>query len=105
MRHRLHYADWSWREYAAAAGCLLTGRVKRGAAPQRLALAFAALYAPSTAYPRQLRPHGIGIALGLFKTLQPARKEVLVPAISARAWSAASSGPAWCRCRCAWAPT
>jgi dTDP-4-amino-4,6-dideoxygalactose transaminase len=80
MRHRLHYADWSWREYAAAAGCLLTARVKNGAAPQRLALAFAALYAPSTAYPVNYGHTAIGIALGLFKTLQPARKEVLVPA-------------------------
>jgi dTDP-4-amino-4,6-dideoxygalactose transaminase len=79
-RHRLQYADWSWREYASAAGCLLTGRVNTGPAPQRLALAFAALYAPSTAYPVNYGHTAIGLALALFKTLQPARTEVLVPA-------------------------
>jgi dTDP-4-amino-4,6-dideoxygalactose transaminase len=79
-RHRLHYADWSWREYAAAAGCLLSGRIQRGDAPRRLALAFAALYAPSTAYPVNYGHTAIGMALALFRTLQPARSEVLVPA-------------------------
>jgi len=78
--HRLHYADWSWREYAAGATCLLTGRVKTGDAPRRLALAFAAMYAPSTAYPVNYGHTAIGIALSLFRTLQPARTEVLVPA-------------------------
>lgn len=80
MRHRLHYADWSWREYAAAAGCLLTGRANTGPAPQRLALAFAALYAPSTAYPVNYGHTAIGLALTLFKKLQPTRNQVLVPA-------------------------
>lgn len=78
--HRLRYADWSWREYAAAAGCLLTGRVARGAAPQRLALAFAAMYAPSTAYPVNYGHTAIGMALDLFRAARPERNEVLVPA-------------------------
>lgn len=80
MRHRLHYADWSWREYATAAGCILTGRANKGSAPNRLALAFTALYAPSTAYPVNYGHTAIGIALALFKSLQPARTQVLVPA-------------------------
>lgn len=78
--HRLQYADWSWREYASAAGCLLTGRVNTGPAPERLALALATLFAPSTAYPVNYGHTAIGMALALFKTLQPERVEVLLPA-------------------------
>lgn len=79
-RYRLRYADWSWREYAAAARCLLTGRVAQGAAQQRLALAFAAMYAPSTAYPVNFGHTAIGLALDLFRAERPERKNVLVPA-------------------------
>jgi dTDP-4-amino-4,6-dideoxygalactose transaminase len=79
-RHRLQYADWSWREYAAAARCLLAGRVARGPAPQRLALAFAAMYAPSTAYPVNYGHTAIAIALAVFRAQRPARTAVLVPA-------------------------
>jgi dTDP-4-amino-4,6-dideoxygalactose transaminase len=79
-KHHLRYADWSWREYAVAAGCILTGRIRRGGAPARLAQAFARLYAPSTAYPVNYGHTAIRIALDLFRTLRPGRTEVVVPA-------------------------
>jgi dTDP-4-amino-4,6-dideoxygalactose transaminase len=78
--YRLRYADWSWREYAAAARCLLSGQVRRGAAPARLAQAFARMYAPSTAYPVNYGHTAIRIALELFRARRPERTDVVVPA-------------------------
>lgn len=79
-QHPLKYADWSWREYAAAACCILTGRVKNGGSPDRLATRLAALYAPSTVYPVNFGHTAIRLALDVFRTIEPARTEVIVPA-------------------------
>lgn len=79
-RHPLKYADWSWREYTAAAGCILTGRVKNGRNPDRLAARLAALYAPSTVYPVNFGHTAIGLALDAFRAIEPSRTEVIVPA-------------------------
>jgi dTDP-4-amino-4,6-dideoxygalactose transaminase len=80
MRHPLRYADWSWREYAAAARCILSGRVKHGRHPDRLATRLAAMYAPSTVYPVNFGHTAIRIALDIFRSIEPARTEVVVPA-------------------------
>lgn len=80
MRHPLKYADWSWREYATAARCILSGRVRNGADRDRLATRLAALYAPSTVYPVNFGHTAIRLALGVFRAIEPARSEVVVPA-------------------------
>lgn len=80
IRHALSYADWSGAEYAAAAGCLLSGRIADGPHPARLAAALAARYAPSAAFPVNYGHTALAIALDLFRARAPGRSEVLVPA-------------------------
>lgn len=80
MRHPLRYADWSWREYAAAARCILSGRVRNGRNPDRLATRLAAMYAPSTVYPVNFGHTALRLALDVFRAAAPARTEVVVPA-------------------------
>ena len=80
MRFPLSYADWSAAEYAAAAGCLLRGRIAAGPHPARLGAQLAALYAPSSAYPVNYGHTALRIALDLFRARAPGRSEVLVPA-------------------------
>lgn len=78
-RHRLHYADWSWQEYAAAFGSILRGQVADGPNPDRLLARLARSYAPSTVYPVNYGHTAIRIALDIFRRQQPKRTEVLVP--------------------------
>jgi dTDP-4-amino-4,6-dideoxygalactose transaminase len=80
IRHALSYADWSGAEYAAAAGCLLRGRVADGPQPALLAAELAARYAPSAAFPVNFGHTALAIALDLFRARAPERTEVLVPA-------------------------
>ena len=80
QRHHIAYADWSAREYAAIAKCLLRGRVHRGPAPAALSARLAALYAPSGIHLLNYGHHAIEIALGMFSRRRPERVEVIVPA-------------------------
>ena len=79
-RHCLSYADWSWREFAVIAKCLLTGQVHRGQNIARLTAALGQFYTPSEVYLFNYAHHAIEVALGVFKQLQPDRTEVIVPA-------------------------
>lgn len=80
MIHRIAYADWTAQELLAMGGCLLTGRIHEGAAPQALAASLSELYAPSRAYLLGSAHHGIEIALEQFRSNRPGRHEVIVPA-------------------------
>lgn len=80
VRYPITYADWSTREYAVIARCVLTGRVHTGPAPELLAQHLQALYAPSHAHLLNYAHHGIEMALGMFARQCPARREVIVPA-------------------------
>lgn len=78
-RFRLRYADWSWREYAAIAACILRGRIAAGPDAGRLAQELNALYAPSAAHALDFGHSALRIALDAFRELEPGRKEVIVP--------------------------
>lgn len=78
-RFRLRYADWSWREYAAAAACIALGRVATGPHAGRLARHLNAFYAPSPAYALDFGHTALRIALDAFQARQPGRKSVIVP--------------------------
>ncbi len=78
-RFRLKYADWSWREYAAAAACIVRGRIAAGPAVGRLARELDALYAPSSAHVLDFGHSALRIALDAFRELEPGRKTVIVP--------------------------
>lgn len=80
MSHRIAYADWSAPELLAMGGCLLSGRIHEGPAPQALAASLSELYAPSRAYLLGSAHHGIEIALEQFRSNRPERHEVIVPA-------------------------
>lgn len=80
QRYHLAYADWSGREYAAMAKCLLRGRIHRGPAPAALSARLAALYAPSEVHLLNYGHHAIELALGMFSRRRPERVEVIVPA-------------------------
>lgn len=80
QRYHIAYADWSNREYAAIAKCLLRGRVHRGPAPAALAARLADLYAPSNVHLLNYGHHAIELALGMFSRRRPERVEVIVPA-------------------------
>lgn len=79
-RFALRYADWSWREYAAAAGCVLRGRVATGPDQARLAQRLDALYAPTRAFPVNYGHTALRIALEAFRARRPERAQVVVPA-------------------------
>lgn len=79
-RFALRYADWSWREYAAAAGCVLRGRIATGAAQARLAQQLDGLYAPARAFPVNYGHTALRIALDAFRQRRPDRSQVIVPA-------------------------
>ncbi|WP_332740808.1 DegT/DnrJ/EryC1/StrS family aminotransferase [Hydrogenophaga sp.] len=79
-RQPIAFADWSGREYAAIARCLLSGRVHQGPYPVLLRERLAQMYAPSTVHLTNYGHHAIEIALGIFKRLRPERVEVIVPA-------------------------
>ncbi len=78
-RFRLRYADWSWREYAAAAACIVRGRITAGPEAGRLAQELDALYAPSTVHVLNYGHTALHIALDCFRALAPGRKSVIVP--------------------------
>lgn len=78
-RFRLRYADWSWREYAAIAACILRGRIAAGPDAGRLAQELNALYAPSATHALDFGHSALRIALDAFRELEPGRKEVIVP--------------------------
>ncbi|MEH6433561.1 DegT/DnrJ/EryC1/StrS family aminotransferase [Massilia sp. DD77] len=78
-RFRLRYADWSWREYAAAAVCVVRGRVAAGPHAQVLARRLNDYYAPSTAYALDFGHTALRIALDVFQARRPGRKTVIVP--------------------------
>ncbi len=80
MRHPMSYCDWSPAEYAAAAGCVLRGRIADGPHRARLTDYLGALYAPSTVYPLNYGHSALRIALDLFRARAPQRADVLVPA-------------------------
>lgn len=79
-RYALRYADWSWREYAAAAACIARGRIASGPHLDRLAQQLNALYAPSTAYAVNFGHTALRIALDVFQARRPGRRSVIVPA-------------------------
>lgn len=79
-RFTLSYADWSGAEYAAAARCVVAGKVAQGPHPALLAGQLAQRYAPSTVYLMNYGHVAIRIALDLFRQQRPGRSEVLVPA-------------------------
>lgn len=79
-RFHLSYADWSAAEYAAAARCLLAGKVAQGPHPALLAAELAQRYAPSGVHLMNFGHAAIRIALDLFRQQRPGRDEVLVPA-------------------------
>lgn len=76
----LSYADWTGREVAVIAQCLLTGRVHSGDAPAKLARELGAFYAPSEVKLLNTAHHGIEMGLRCFKQQKPACKEVILPA-------------------------
>lgn len=80
IRYPIAYADWSARENAAIARCVLTGRVHEGPAPALLAQRLQAIYAPSQVHLLNYAHHGIELALGMFARQCPARREVILPA-------------------------
>jgi len=80
QRYHISYADWSGREYAAMAKCLLRGRIHRGPAPAALSVRLAEIYAPSEVHLLNYGHHAIEIALGMFRRRRPERVEVIVPA-------------------------
>ncbi|MDP3168453.1 MAG: DegT/DnrJ/EryC1/StrS family aminotransferase [Hydrogenophaga sp.] len=79
-RQPIAFADWSGREYAAMARCLLAGRVHRGPNPALLTEQLGQMYAPSAVHLINYGHHAIEIALDIFKRQRPERAEVIVPA-------------------------
>lgn len=76
---RLRYADWSWREYAAAAACIARGRIAAGPQRERLARILNDYYAPAAVYPVNFGHTALRIALDAFQAHRPGRRTVIVP--------------------------